>query len=427
MAATVRDTRTCELMKLYVMSAILFFCSTTSIYAQDVLTWKDCLDQARKNNPNLISSQEAVREQEAGKAITARGQFPQINADLGISRDQTKKNTYSYGVSASQLVFDGFKTQNQVRSASENVNAARQVYRFTSTQVRFDLRSAFINMLKAQELLNVSNEIFRIRKNSLVLITLRYESGLEHKGAFLTAQANMQQANFGRSQAVRNMELFRRQLNKEMGRRELPPFTVTGDFSVQDTVPEKPDLDSIAKNVPSVLEAAARTNAALFDIKAAYGSFAPELLGTTGAGKTGSHWPPNGDQWDFGFNLTMPIFDSGLRKAQVSQSQALFRQAQANQKDAFDTAIVDLEQAWASLQDALETVEVRRQALQAATERSKIAEAQYSTGFMTFDNWIIIENDLVNAKTAYLEAQANALFAEAGWIRAKGETLEYAQ
>jgi len=70
---------------------------------------------------------------------------------------------------------------------------------------------------------------------------------------------------------------------------------------------------------------------------------------------------------------------------------------------------------------------VKEKSRAAAIERAKIAEAQYSTGFTTFDDWIIIENALVDAKKAYLEAQASALIAEADWIQAKGETLEYAQ
>ena len=75
----------------------------------------------------------------------------------------------------------------------------------------------------------------------------------------------------------------------------------------------------------------------------------------------------------------------------------------------------------------MESLKVQKEMLVAAQERADIAETQYSTGFIAFDNWIIIENDLVKAKKTYLESQANALYAEAEWIQAKGETLEYAR
>ncbi len=113
--------------------------------------------------------------------------------------------------------------------------------------------------------------------------------------------------------------------------------------------------------------------------------------------------------------------------AQVAQAQALYRQTEADERSKRDGVVVNLEQTWVALQDAIETVEVERKSLEATEERSKIAEAQYSTGFIDFNNWTIIEDNLVTAKKAFLNVQANALLAEANWIQAKGETLEYAE
>ena len=45
----------------------------------------------------------------------------------------------------------------------------------------------------------------------------------------------------------------------------------------------------------------------------------------------------------------------------------------------------------------------------------------------TMEDPIVWQYNLVQAKKAYLNAQANAVSAEANWIQAKGETVEYAQ
>ena len=58
-------------------------------------------------------------------------------------------------------------------------------------------------------------------------------------------------------------------------------------------------------------------------------------------------------------------------------------------------------------------------------ERAKITRAQYATGLATFNDWIIIEDNLVRSQKAYLDAQASLLLAEAYWIQAIGGTLEY--
>jgi TolC family type I secretion outer membrane protein len=428
--------------RLIVFSVIFcFFCFLLPpARAEEILTWEDCLAEAKKNHPDLISALEYINQEKASKSITASSLYPQIDANLDASTASTSTtssttgvttkattDTYTYGISGTQLVFDGFKTINEVNAAKENIKASQENYRFTSSKVRLNLRTAFINLLKAQELIKVAEEILKIRRDSLMLITLRYESGLEHKGALLTAEANWLEANFELSQAKRNLESAQRTLAKEMGRREFKPMLVKGDFIVVDTANERPDFEMLAKNNPSILEALAKKNAAAFDIKSAYADFAPTLAGSAGANKKSPYWPPENNNWNLGLSLTMPIFEGGLRLAQVSKAKATYNQLEADERSTHDSIIVTLQHYWADLQDALETVQVQRKSLEAAEERSKIAEAEYSTGFITFDNWIIIENDLVADKKAYLNALANALLAEANWIYAKGETLEYAQ
>jgi len=409
--------------------------------AEEALMWADCLAEAKKNNPDLISASENINQQKAGKTITASSLFPQINASADATRQKTSSsagstssssknpatNSYSYGVSGSQLIFDGFKTINNINAANENINAAGQNYRFVSSQVRLDLRGAFVRLLKAQELIRVTEEIVKIRKDNLDLISLRYESGLEHKGALLTAEANLAQANSELSAAKRNIEFAKRQLSKEMGQKEFSPMRAKGEFVVADAAAEKPDFEEIVKNNPSLLQAAAKKSSAAYGVKSAYGNFSPQLTGTAGANRTDSSWPPQNDRWNIGLSLSVPIFEGGLRLAQVSQAKSIYRQAEEDARSIKDAAVVSLEQTWASLRDAIENIDVQLKYLEATQERSNIAQAQYSTGFITFDNWIIIENDLVGAKRAYLETQANALLAEANWVQAKGETLEYAQ
>jgi outer membrane protein TolC len=109
----------------------------------------------------------------------------------------------------------------------------------------------------------------------------------------------------------------------------------------------------------------------------------------------------------------------------VSQAKALLNQLKENERSTRDGIVLTLEQSWAALQDAMDNVGVQKEILIATEERSRISQAQYSLGFISFDNWTIIEDNLVNAKRTYLNAQAAALLAEANWIQAKGETLEY--
>jgi outer membrane protein TolC len=406
-----------------------FFIFTVSLAAGEDLTWEDCIREASKNHPDLIAASEEIKQSEAGKSITASALFPQVDASLAASTAKTASSdtndSYSYGVTGKQLIFDGTKTVQDVKAALEGINASKQNFKYASVTVRYNLRSAYIRLLKAQESSKITEEIYEIRRSNLELITLRYESGLEHKGALLTAEADLSSANYQVLQAQRNLEVAQRRLIKEMGRKQFTPVFVRGDFEVRSKGEGKPDFETIAQNNPSLRKISAQENSAAFSLKSAYANFSPELLGQAGAGKSSAHWPPENDDWNAGLTLSVPIFEGGLRLAQVSQAKAYLNQIKENKRSIRDSLVLALEEKWALFRDALTNVGVQYKSLIATEERSKIAQAEYSLGLITFDNWTIIENNLVTQKNAYLDARADALIAEAGWIQAKGETLEY--
>ena len=418
-----------KLRSFCILGGIFLIVGFGNLYAaEEILTWGGCIKEAAKNHPDLIASQEIIKQSEASKQQTASGLFPQITSSLSAQTAQSsgqETNTYGYGVSGSQLLFDGNKTINNLKASTENIAAAKQGFRFTSTSVRYRLRSAFIDLLEAQEMLRITEEIYNIRRGNLELIVLRYASGLEHKGALLTAEADLADAQYGISQTKRAVQVAQRELVKEMGRKQLTPMYAQGDFQVKDSALKEPDFELLAKNNPALQKLIAQKRSAEFSLRSAYANFYPEITGSAGANRTGDHWSPRDKEWDLGVSLSLPLFEGGLRTAQVAEARALVRQLEENQRSALDSAILTLQQDWAILQDAIENVSVQNKSLIATVERSKIAQAQYSIGFVSFDNWTIIEDNLVKAKRDYLNAQAAALLAEAKWIQAKGEVLEY--
>jgi len=417
-------------IKTVVFISLLFFAACgPSARAEEVLTWEDCIKEAARNHPDLISAAEAIKENEAAKKISASGEYPQV--DAGISGSTTKTGgrgsveSYSTSVTGTQLIFDGKKTINDVKAAGENIQAAKYSFRYTSSGVRQALRSAFVNLLKAQEMIRITREIYEIRRGNLELITLRYESGLEHKGALLTAEANLAQAQYNINAAVYDLQVCRRNLIKELGRDKWAELKVNADFTVKSTALEQVDLEALAERNPQVLKLVAQKNAAEFNLRSVYGNYAPSVSVNASAGKSGTTFLPQTTAKSAGFSLSMPIFEGGLRAAQVAQAEASLNQIKENIRSAQDSVIATLEQYRASLLEAIDNVEVQKKSLLATEERSKISEAQYSIGTITFDSWTIIEDNLVSAKRSYLNAQAEALLAEANWIMAKGETLEY--
>lgn len=416
--------------KLIIFLTFLIILSWTSPSGAEELTWENCLHEAAQNNPDLISATEKIKQSIASKGLTASGLFPQISGDLSAKRARSSSgsiaNTYAYGVAASQLIFDGTKTFQDILAAQEDVRSSEYNYQFVSSQVRWRLKTTFLRLQKAQELIRITEEIAKIRRNNLITIQLRYESGLEHKGALLTAEANLAQANYEISQARRGLSYAQSDLCKALGRESCNPLTVRSDIPLLEHSQESPDFKTIATHHPSLKKAEAVKRSAQFSLNASIADFFPSISAQAGAGRTSSNWPPERNQWNTGVTVTLPIFEGGALTAQKNKALAILGQFKADERSTRDSLLLALQETWDHLQNSIENVSVQKKFLTAAEERFRIAEAQYSLGLIEFDDWTIIEDDLVRKKKAFLDAQTNALFAQADWILAKGETIEYA-
>ena len=399
--------------------------------AEEMLTWEDCVNEALRNHPDLVSAREKVNQAKADKGITQSAILPQITSQLSGKRSKTTTrdttDTYSYSITGEQLLFDGFKTATDVAAESKTITAQEYNYAVVSSNIRLNLRVAFATILRAQKLISLTEEIAERREQNLELVQLRYEAGREHKGALLTAQADLAQATFEVAQAERNLSLAQRELTKELGREKKLLIEVKGTFDIKQVNRKKPNFESLADTTPLLKELIAKKEAIQLDYKSAQADFFPQVYLNASMGKTASNWPPQDDEWSAGVTVSFPLFEGGSRIAEVSKAKSQLKQAKADERSGRDSVILTLEETWKNFQDAIDTVSVKRKFLEAAQERAKIASVQYSQGLITFNDWIIIEDNLVNAKKAYLDTQADLLVAEANWIQAKGGTLDYAQ
>jgi len=422
----------------FVVVFLLFFSLNGDLVvnatAQDVFSWDDCLKEAKIKNPDLISAAQVLKQVEADKRIAQSVALPQVNSSLlgkkSKSAASTKQgDTYSYSVTAGQLLFDGFKTVNDIIAAEEDVKASSYNYKVASSNVRLNVRIAFVELLWAQELVLLTEDIAKRRKQNLELVRLRYEAGREHKGALLTAQADLAQADLEIEQAKRNLSLSQTKLIKAVGWERHFAIKVVGSFVVSDSGGDNLDFVYLADSTPFLKELISKKEAARFNLKSAKADFFPQIYANGSIGKSDSSWPPgnNRKEWSTSLSVSFPLFEGGSRFAKISKQQAKINQAQVDQRSGRDSVVVALEETWVNLQDAIGTAIVQKKFFEAALERAKIASSQYSSGLIGFDDWIIIEDNLVSAKKSYLNAQASMLIAEAKWIQAKGGTLEYVQ
>jgi outer membrane protein TolC len=413
-------------------------CPSSGAPAKESLTWNACVEEALDSSPEILAAQESTSQALAGTTIARSSLLPQLSATMGGNWYDPTGQSYSYGLSARQLLYDGGRARSQTEQSEAAAEAALFDYQVASAGVRFRLRTGFVRLLKAQESVSITASILERRRQTTALIRLRHEAGREHKGALLTAEARLSQAELEVAQAHRNLEAAQVEILAALGRpsRDLAAVASGSDETASriaakgslDAVvvrcPPRPDFAILAGQTPQVAALTSRVEQARLAVKSARADFAPSVYLSASATRSGGEWPPDEENWSVGISVSLPLYTGGSRVAQVARAESARRATELTEEDGKNNAIADLHGRWTELRNAVDNVEVQRKFLDAARERAKISEAQYSTGLISFDNWIIIEDDFVRTQKVFLDAQASALVAEAGWIRAKGGSLE---
>jgi outer membrane protein TolC len=417
--------------KTCLLLGTIFLFLASPLHAEESLTWQQCVGEAKEAHPDLSSALALLQQAEADKRITGGALIPKLS--LGVKSEEsgttasgsTPSLAHSYLLTAQQLLFDGHKTSNQVSSSKEAIKGARYNYNAVSADLRFALRRAFTQLLKAQDLVGLVSEIADRRQKNVRLISLRYQGGREHIGSLRQAEADLAQAEFEVSQSKRGVVLAQTALASALGRDSHNPLRVQGTFRVTEQLATKPDLALLAKNHPLFQQLDTRSRAARYDLDAARNAFSPQLYLTSSLGRGSVDTLPfKAVDWNAGFTLSVPIYEGGTGQARVSKAMAVLSQQNAQEKSGYLQLFNTLEESWKIFQDARQIVAVKKKFLDAAQERSTIANAQYSNGLVTFNDWVIIENNLVSAKKEFLNAGADLLIAEAQWIQAKGDGLD---
>lgn len=419
--------------KIITVIFLVFFLSSGMAGAEEIsltMTWDECVRETVAHQPDLVSAQQTIQESSADKIKTISTVLPNVTADAarGETKGATAKkaaSSYSYGVTAKQLLFDGFKSVYDIQSASASVRAAAYKYALVSSNVRLTLRTAFVGLLYAQQFVSLTESIAERRKQNRDLVKLQYDAGREHKGALLTAEADYANAQYEVKQAKRNLSLAQTKLEKAMGWQTLRPMRVTGTWGRHAVVDVTPDFEQIADTTPFLKELIEQKEAARLNATAAKLDFLPTVYLTGSTSDSSAHWAPEENAWSAGVSISLPVFDGGNRVATALKTRATFAKAAADEQSGRDSVLVTLESTWIAFSNAADEVAVRQQYVRAAEERAKIANAQYATGLTSFDDWVIIEDNLVSARKTFLATEATLLTNEANWIQAQGGTLEY--
>lgn len=390
------------------------------------ITWDDCARRAGSLNPTLDAAREAVRAAEAGVGSARSASRPQLS--LGGSAEHVEQDgqvngsdaSFNATVSAEQILYNGGRNAASVDSARAALDSARAEFARSGAEVTYSLRRAFVNLLVAQEQVQVLRQIEQRRRDNLELVGLRYEGGREHKGSLALIEASLNQAKIQVRQGEREVNAARRILLRAMGEVTVDDsLTVSGSLACR-PAPDAVDWQAEAEATPAYAQALSSIDTAEAGVRSARSGYRPSVSLGSSAGRSGNEDAFETDRWSAGVRLSFPFWSGGQTRHEVASARARLAQAEAREGETLNGLVTSLNEAWVAYCNAAENVAVQENYFKASDLRAEIAREQYGAGLLTFDNWDVIENERISYQRQLLESQRSALLAEAAWAYAKG-------
>lgn len=390
------------------------------------LTWEECLRRAESDSAELAASQAAVRELEYGVGSASSGFFPKVDASSRYSRGQrenesgwSQTESMSAGIDFKQELFSGMGNDAKRKRALAQLLIGQEQYRQTKSDVELRLRLAFVDVLYAQDLIELTRQIAERRRNNVRLIQLRFDGGRENAGSLARSKAQLSQASFEVRQAERSLVYALRNLAAAMGSRA-PGAGAAGDLNAPPPEPLD-DLTGLMLLTPDYEIALTQIAAAREGVRVTRSGRFPKISLSASTGLSGDHRLEYGD-WTMGVQASLPLFTGNQLNNDVKAAQERVVRTELELLDTGNTLMATLQQRWNNYQDAVENEATQKEQLDAETLRAEISTAKYKQGLLSFEDWDIIESNLINQGKTNLQRRRTSEIERARWKNALGRS-----
>jgi outer membrane protein TolC len=389
------------------------------------LSWNDCVREAYEKNPELRSSMDNLSSKEYSVKSSYSSLMPQINASMGYQQgtsytSSTITPSYSARLSLSQSIFNSFYDYAKIKQAKASRESASASLDSVRAKLSAELKTAFADLLYSKSSIELNKNIIKRRKDNLSSVELRFESGRENKGSVLLSKAYLEQANYDLIQAENNTDVAMANLARVLGRTEYTDFSIKNDIPTL-TGTMSPDFKNIALDTPEYKIAIAQENLARANLTQARSGFLPSLMFSGEYGRLDSKWFPDKKAWSLGLTLSIPLFNSGRDYYSTNSASYAVDSEVLTRQDLLNRLISRLKKAYNEYRESIQKLIVDESFQKALSVRAEIARSMYNNGLMSFTDWDLIENDLINRQKTVLSSQREKTIKEAQWEQIQGK------
>lgn len=399
--------------------------------AQQTLTVSECIRIGLENSKVLHASLMKTRSADAkvGEANAARlpslklsGTYTRLSdiapfevalpfpppAPARFTLSPAILNNTSARLTLQQPLFTGFRLESSADLARFSAQAAQQDYDRDRADLIYDIQNAYWGLFKTLAFKRVVDENVSQVQAHLKDARNLYQQGLITNNDVLKVQVQLSDARLTQIHAKNAVRLATVGLNNLIG---LPLDT---EISLASGVERQPrQFADLAPLIEKALESRPEVKALESRVKAGEAGVAltrsgqlPQvyLIGDYSYARPNPRVLPAQDRfkgtWDLGVAVSLDLWNGRTTAHQAEQARAQLVQAQDALAQLRDGIRLEVTQAFLTLLEAEERIEVAEQGVQQAEENHRVTSARFKAG-------LALNSDLLDAEVALLRAKTN--------------------
>jgi outer membrane protein len=416
------------------------------------LTVDDCVRIALEHNYSVAIAHGDIDASRSAEQRAWSGLLPQVSANTywdRLTQGPTEQLTlnertgeiivaqtqsqafvsYTMGLNASQSLFSWQSVQNLARARAD-VSASRYASTAAENDVAYQVKAQFYTVVKAQKLLEVSEESLERSNKQLERAQSLFELGSVAKSDVLKAKVNVAQSELDLISARNAVEMERARLAKIMGLGLQAPLEISMDLDFEEVdVAAEQIYESALNQRPDLLEARERVNSAKAGVQAARGGGYPSLFGSFNYRWRDNQFPNSTSDlekrytWDVAMGISFPIFDGMVTRGSVGEAKAGLITRRNQMRDMELSVELDVKEALTGLEEARQKIRVSEDQVASAEESYKLAQEQYEVGLGTILELTDAQVELTTAESQRVEAITSYKTALALLDRASGRPV----
>lgn len=378
-------------------------------------TLADALVSAYKTSHLLDQNQAVLRAADEDAAIAmsklrpvvsfvASGGFQQYDQriSMGLFSTANHASSASYDLTAEVVLWAGGRGKLGLQAAREQVLATRAALVNVEQQVLLQAVSAYVDVQLQQEIVALRESNVRVITQELRAAKDRFDVGEVTQTDVSLAEAALAASKANLAAAQGQLMVARERYKAAVGHYPQNLARLPGTPGLPRTLDEAKSVAE--RGHPVIIQAQHQVSAADLGVKIAATSFGPTLSGSVSAGEDLNSGVAS---VGVGVQLRQTLLAGGGNAAGYRRAMAGKEQAEAGLLQSVVQVGEQVGQAWAQLTVAHASIEAGKQQVTAAQKAFEGVREEAKLGARTTLDVLNAEQDLLSARAARLEAEAN--------------------